>query len=72
MLEAGEELAGFAYGDFYATPVPEVHLRNVGRAWHIGKVLFEKWWLTRPGPQKSALAAALRAGGKLYGLPMTL
>jgi sulfide:quinone oxidoreductase len=34
MLEAGEHLAGFAYGDFYATPSPEIHLRNVGKAWH--------------------------------------
>lgn len=41
MLEAGEHLAGFAFGDFYATPSPEIHLRDVGKAWHLGKVLFE-------------------------------
>ncbi len=72
MLEGGEEVAGFAYGDFYATPVPEIHLRNVGKVWHVAKVLFETWWLASPGPRKSALASALRAGGKLYGVPVTL
>ena len=56
MLEAGEHLAGFAYGDFYATPAPEIHLRNVGKAWHMGKVLFEKWWLAEPGIRKRALS----------------
>ncbi len=72
MLEAGEELAGFAYGDFYATPAPEVHLRNVGKAWHVAKVLLETWWLAAPGPGKSAVASALRVGGKLYGVRVTI
>lgn len=72
MLEAGEHLAGFAYGDFYATPSPEIHLRNVGKVWHASKVLFEKWWLASPGFRKGALGAALRAGGKLYGIPVEL
>ncbi|MGE5345908.1 MAG: NAD(P)/FAD-dependent oxidoreductase [Acidithiobacillales bacterium] len=72
MLEAGEQLAGFAYGDFYATPVPEIHLRNVGKAWHVAKVLFEQWWLATPGLRKSALASALRVGGKLYSIPVAL
>ncbi len=72
MLEAGEHLAGFAYGDFYATPSPEVHLRNVGKAWHVSKVLFEKWWLAPPGLRKGVIGAAMRAGGKLYGIPLEL
>lgn len=72
MLEAGEHLAGFAYGDFYATPAPQIHLRNVGRAWHAGKVLFEKWWLTEPGMRKNALGALMTAGGKLAGVPVEL
>jgi sulfide:quinone oxidoreductase len=72
MLEAGEHLAGFAYGDFYATPAPEVHLRNIGWAWHAGKVLFEKWWLTEPGLRKRALAALMTAGGRLAGIPVEL
>jgi sulfide:quinone oxidoreductase len=72
MLEAGEHLAGFAYGDFYATPSPEIHLRNIGKAWHAGKVLFEKWWLAGPGMRKQALSAAMRAAGKLLHVPVTL
>lgn len=72
MLEAGERLAGFAYGDFYATPAPDIHLRNVGRSWHLSKVLFEKWWLAAPGPRKVVLSAAMRAGAKLYGIPLSL
>ncbi len=70
MLEAGEHLAGFAYGDFYATPSPEIHLRDVGKAWHVGKVLFEKWWLAEPGVHKSALGAAMAVGGKLLRVPV--
>jgi sulfide:quinone oxidoreductase len=72
MLEAGEHLAGFAYGDFYGTPSPELHLRNVGKAWHISKVLFEKWWLAGPGLRKAALSMAMQAGGKVYGIPVEL
>lgn len=72
MLEAGEHLAGFAYGDFYATPSPEIHLRNVGKMWHASKVLFEKWWLTEPGIRKRALGAVMVAGGKLTGIPVEL
>lgn len=72
MLEAGQHLAGFAYGDFYAMPAPEIHLRNVGKVWHLSKVLFEKWWLARPGLRKSALSTAMRAGAKLYGIRMSL
>ncbi len=71
-LEAGEHLAGFAYGDFYATPSPEIHLRNVGKAWHTGKVLFEKWWLAQPGIRKRALALAMTTGGKLAGIPVAM
>lgn len=72
MLEAGEHLAGFAYGDFYATPSPEIHLRNVGKMWHASKVLFEKWWLTEPGLRKHLLGATMRVGGKLVGIPVEL
>lgn len=72
MLEAGEDLAGFAYGDFFATPAPDIHLRNVGKAWHISKVLFEMWWLSPPGIRKAALAAAMSVGGKAMGVPVDL
>ncbi len=44
-LEMGKGRAGFASGDFYATPEPQVKLRMPGYHWHWGKVLFERWWL---------------------------
>lgn len=70
MLEAGEDLAGFAYGDFFAKPSPQVKMRQIGRAWHIGKVLLEKWWLSPPGWKRDLYGAMLKAGGKMYGIPI--
>ena len=72
MLEAGEEMAGFAHGNFYGEPSPQVELRKVGRSWHLGKVLFEKWWLSPPGLRKSLLHLALAAGGRAFGVKMEL
>lgn len=46
-VETGGGKAGFGSGDFYAEPVPRVTLRQPGRLWHAGKVLFEKVWLWR-------------------------
>jgi len=72
MLEAGEELAGFAYGDFFGEPNPQVQLKRVGKKWHIGKVLFEKWWLSPVGLKKDIYKNLLLAGGKLMGIPIKL
>lgn len=72
MLEAGERLAGFAFGDFFAEPSPRVQIRNVGRAWHLGKVLFEQWWLAPFGPRREALRWALTLGGRALGVPVVL
>jgi sulfide:quinone oxidoreductase len=72
MLEAGEEMAGFAFGDFYATPSPRIELRKVGRNWHLGKVLFEKWWLTPVGLRRDLLRLALLVGGRASGVRMEL
>lgn len=72
MLEAGEDLAGFAFGNFFAEPTPNVQLRQIGKAWHIGKVLFEKWWLAPIGFRRSLIASVVRAGGRLYGVTVTL
>ncbi len=72
MLEAGEEMAGFAYGDFYGQPSPRVELRQVGRSWHLGKVLFEKWWLTPVGVRRELLRRALVAGGRAWGVKVEL
>ncbi len=70
MLEAGAEAAGVAYGDFFATPAPQVQVRDVGRAWHLGKVLFEQWWLSPIGGRRTLLGAALKLGARAYGVPM--
>jgi sulfide:quinone oxidoreductase len=72
MLEAGEDLAGFAFGNFFAEPAPEVRLRKVGKAWHFGKVLFEQWWLAPFGIRRRVLQLALELGGRAYGVPVTL
>ena len=72
MLEAGKDLAGFAFGNFFAEPAPNIQLRQIGRAWHLGKVLFEKWWLAPVGIQRSAIGSVVKAGGRLYGIPLTL
>ncbi len=72
MLEAGEDLAGFAYGDFFGEPHPQVHLKKIGRKWHIGKVLFEKWWLSPIGLKKTFYKKLLQSGGMLIGIPVKL
>jgi sulfide:quinone oxidoreductase len=46
-LELGGGSAGYASGDFYAEPRPEVRMRRPGRHWHLGKVAFERYWLWR-------------------------
>jgi sulfide:quinone oxidoreductase len=72
MLEAGEDLAGIAYGNFFAEPAPQVNLRQIGKAWHIGKVLFEKWWLAPPGWKREFYATLLKMGGRAYGIPVAI
>jgi sulfide:quinone oxidoreductase len=72
MLEAGEGLAGFAYGDFFGKPYPQIHLKKIGKKWHIGKVLFEKWWLSPFGLKKVFYKKLLHIGGKFIGIPIKL
>jgi len=72
MLEAGENLAGFAYGNFFGEPHPQVHLKQIGKKWHIGKILFEKWWLSPVGMKKAFYKNLLQMGGKLSGVPVKL
>ena len=69
MLEAGEGMAGFAFGNFFAEPSPQVELRQLGRAWHWGKVLLERWWLAPPGVEREALRVILSLGVRWFGLP---
>ena len=72
MLEAGESLAGFAFGNFFAEPSPQVELRRLGKTWHLGKVLFEQWWLAPYGPRREALRLALNLGSKGLGIPIAV
>ncbi len=72
MLEAGEDLAGVAFGDFFHEPSPDVHVKSVGRPWHLGKVLFEKWWLSPWGLKRSLLKSMLGIGSRFYGVPVNL
>lgn len=72
MLEAGDDLAGVAFGDFFHQPSPDVHVKSIGRAWHLGKVLFEKWWLSPWGTRRSLLKSALAVGSRIYGVPVNL
>ncbi|HRJ58763.1 MAG TPA: FAD/NAD(P)-binding oxidoreductase [Anaerolineales bacterium] len=69
MLEAGENVAGFAYGNFFAEPSPQIQLRKLGWFWHMGKVLFEQWWLSPYGLKRELLRQALHLGGRLFGIP---
>jgi sulfide:quinone oxidoreductase len=46
-VEMGGGRAGFATGNFYATPDPVVRLKTPGRRWHWGKVLLERTWFPR-------------------------
>jgi sulfide:quinone oxidoreductase len=72
MLEAGEHSAGVAYGDFYAEPSPRVKVRRVGRAWHLGKALFERWWLARGSLRGAMLRRALKIGSGVARVPVEL
>ncbi len=72
MLEAGEGVSGFAYGNFYGTPNPQVKLKKLGKIWHLGKVVFEKWWLASPGIKKNLLGWLLNIGGKISGVKTDL
>jgi sulfide:quinone oxidoreductase len=72
MLEAGNDLAGVAFGDFFHQPSPDVRVKSIGRAWHLGKVLFEKWWLSPWGTRRRLLKSALAVGSRIYGVPANL
>lgn len=46
-LEIGGGLAGMGSGNFYAEPLPDVRMRFPNPFWHLGKMLYEKYWLWR-------------------------
>jgi hypothetical protein len=68
-MREGVHSAGFAFGNFYAEPTPQVDFRPLGRAWHWGKVLFERWWLSPPGTKCEAIGLVLSAGARWFNLP---
>jgi sulfide:quinone oxidoreductase len=72
MLEAGEGLAGFAYGNFISEPSPQIKLRKIGKIWHLGKVLLERWWLAPYGPRRETLRLALTLGSKAFSIPIVI
>ncbi len=46
-IETGGGVAGFARGNFYAEPTPQVQMYRAGRHWHAAKLAFERtWWRT--------------------------
>lgn len=44
-VEIGDGRAGFGSGNFYAEPKPQVRLYPPSRWRHLGKVVYEKYWL---------------------------
>ncbi len=46
-IETGNARAGIGKGNFYAEPIPQMKLRGPNLFWHIGKILYEKYWLYR-------------------------
>lgn len=46
-IETGDGQAGFGSGNFYAEPAPQVALKPPSVMMHVGKVLYEKYWLYR-------------------------
>jgi len=70
-VETGAERAAFAAGNFFAEPDPSLDLRQPGRVWHAGKVLFERAWIGNSLERRLA-RAGLIAGGRLAGFRVTL
>jgi len=46
-IETGGGRAGFGSGNFYAEPTPQVRMRGPSLLWHLGKIVYEKYWLYR-------------------------
>lgn len=44
-IEIGNGRAGMGSGNFFAEPLPQVNMRQPGLLWHLGKVIYEKYWL---------------------------
>ena len=44
-LEIGYGKGAYVSGDFLAEPKPRLNFKMPSRTWHLGKVMFEKYWL---------------------------
>ena len=44
-IEIGDGKAGFGSGNFYAEPAPRIDLKRPSALLHLGKVIYEKYWL---------------------------
>lgn len=70
VVDTGDHRAVAATADFFGEPTPKIRLHPTARAWHCGKVLFERWWLTPPGLRRSLLRMVLSVGCGRLGLEM--
>jgi hypothetical protein len=66
-VETGRGAAAFGAGDFFAEPDPIVTLRGPNRAWHAGKVLFERHWLAG-GLEERLSTLGLNGAATLLGI----
>ncbi len=71
-LEMGGGVAALAYGDFFGEPSPKVQMRNPSKFWHIGKVLFERWWLSPFGVKRSLLRSMINIGNQFMKVPLKI
>jgi len=69
-VETGAGRAAFAVGEFFAEPDPVLALHAPGRAWHAGKVLFERSWIGNSMERRFA-RSGLSLGSRLAGLGVT-
>lgn len=70
-VSMARDRAGFASGAFYSEPEPKMDLRRPGRLWHLGKVLFERYWMGE-GLSRATARLALQLGSRVLGVPATL
>ncbi len=70
-VELGAGRAAFAVGQFFAQPDPRLTLRRPRRIWHLGKVLFERYWLGSRLERRLA-GLGLQLGARALGLSSRL
>ena len=67
-IEVGSGRAAFGSGNFYAADGPDIQLYDPSPLWHVGRVLFEKWWLCPFGLKRELLRIAIKLGAKTQGI----